>query len=1484
MSSLLREGGFVNNAGEIDEPFLNEKPAEFRTLLDSFRCGAETQNATLSDNAQDLHHATAVFMSKVTGPGSEQTSDTALFRQLLDEEVSTTTLATANEFIKEKGTNWVNIDDQGPLLKAEVASLESQLAGLENLEDAQEARLAALAEKPQMLSPAEQKELGGLQKLKRKLACPDERKVLAAAVEVMKDSAEAMQVNPAKSKQLSPETKQLRLDACEALKDLSSGLKDTINTLKEVRQASSGHDVLGLPEKLKNVRHKVKNALDVVKNKRNEAIGGAYPDKSGRVRAALQKVTIPGSKNDPITDVMSSLKTHEVNLEKGVYRERLYIQEATKGLTRASADLPEGKVRDAVSKLQAFCGDLSSRLKTIDAKLSHSPAPAGLKDLKTAAAAAIAMYRALEGQGVTSDGADKPKTQRDVFDGAMKKFMQARDDIQSEEIKRGCTEIGLAFSLLRNQSPHMASVGIKEDTLTQLKEVAMTLQSLVKKTAHSTKGLTDKIGLPSFERKKLTDMLESESDPLLTSLHWFELQAQTLAGTAKMADKVADMQAHKKGADPLGNVSDRRTESVNALVTAKDELKKAFSLVEHRFQQTDKRLAALEVTSREEFSRAQTQLSVMEKDILVLPEEIKRQEKKIHALRKFRVDNAQCREGFRKVFNQARKAANNAASLTFSQDRLTKTEIGLPCAEILQQVETSARTAAGTLREITHQDPVIYGPLQRVAIYLVLALHQELDKRTDLSPAEKDALVDKLADEFAAEIDTREFDREAFSELIKKAHQQKNDGTLQLPRDYRTVLAQPGLQWATLISDKGIAGMAKSTVSGVLRSLLGQAVDFGLPGGFLGSFLSRTRAALSVGTLVAAGIQREGHLKLTSMPGVPLPSGIIGQNRMETLKHAAMSAALTTSPEIARLAANGLGAMHDISKYGLSYAMEQARNHLAADMVVSSGITLAAAGIREGVQAGAIYASTSMTNQDEVTPSQALPAESADIAGPEITAATSTRSLNALKEFQQAQHNAAERVVEKYQLDKDALSSVPGQLNSSHDDVRMATQQEIDNCKKYQKALITQLAQAFIAKNNSPRPLSEVEDMMREEFKHASIELRNNQHWDVVQTQFSHNNQEYTSRLTPAGQMKVGEDDIFAESYQNKGVCSGSSKDTQHATNLWMSEITVADEEGKAKTLFKGVRHGILSPYGVEDEATRKTGSVAKAQEVTTAALYAKPDLLNKALAGEEVELQIVSTSLVTPGSVGNERKMLDDQMHAWQTLSKQNPVTLMVRGSDGELHQVKVRLKVAAFNFGVNEASLKAGLGQSASDKYNAAAFNQLLGQNLDPSAPPGGMVGEYLKTHPENREKVIELCQQLKEIYNKKSHHYDGGEPYKAAQRMAMLAYEIGAVPAYNCKSGKDRTGMLDAEIKREVVSQHQGRPLSKPGNPLSEYDKKLFQKVLVSGGNAEVQKYNTGVAGNKVLKELPLSALNLSHHNRIGNRDTFEQVGGLSELAKY
>lgn len=201
---------------------------------------------------------------------------------------------------------------------------------------------------------------------------------------------------------------------------------------------------------------------------------------------------------------------------------------------------------------------------------------------------------------------------------------------------------------------------------------------------------------------------------------------------------------------------------------------------------------------------------------------------------------------------------------------------------------------------------------------------------------------------------------------------------------------------------------------------------------------------------------------------------------------------------------------------------------------------------------------------------------------------------------------------------------------------------------------------------------------------------------------------------------------------------------------------------------------------------------------------------------------------------------MLDDQVSAWQALSRMNPLVLSLTGSNGELQDVEINLEVAAFNFGVNELALKFGLGQTQADGYNATALSQLLGDDLNVGAKPGGWVGEYLAqdTTTENADRVVALSRQLKEIWAAKAHNRDGGEPYKAAERVAMLAYEIGAVPCWNCKSGKDRTGMLGAELYRAAVEKDQKMVLSPPGSPLTTDSQKLLQQALLHGGHLEVQ----------------------------------------------
>ncbi|MES2741359.1 MAG: inositol phosphate phosphatase SopB [Pseudomonadota bacterium] len=375
----------------------------------------------------------------------------------------------------------------------------------------------------------------------------------------------------------------------------------------------------------------------------------------------------------------------------------------------------------------------------------------------------------------------------------------------------------------------------------------------------------------------------------------------------------------------------------------------------------------------------------------------------------------------------------------------------------------------------------------------------------------------------------------------------------------------------------------------------------------------------------------------------------------------------------------------------------------------------------------------------------------------------------------------------------------------------------------------------------------------------------------------------YASTLTPAAQMKLGEHNIFETDYHGQGVACGSTKSTNHATNLWLSEFHAAD----GQPLFRGVRHGICSPYGLKNKTARQSGALNRAREVATAALFLDQHKLERALQGETVALQLSSTSLVTAVNIAGETegRQFGEQLKAWHTLGAQQPCVLPIRDGNGVLRQVKVKLEVAAFNFGVNEAALNLKVGWGDADKQNKQALHTLLGDELHPGGIEGGWVGRYLSAQPAhpNAALVAQLSGQIRAIWDHKSHRSDGGEPYKMAQRIAMLSHEIGVVPCYNCKSGKDRTGMLDSELKREAVQLHQGAGLSSPGEKLDPQQQNLLRAVLGNSGNLDIQIRNTGAPGNKVLKKESLIGNNLSLRARIGDRAAFARNKGLSGLVK-
>lgn len=498
------------------------------------------------------------------------------------------------------------------------------------------------------------------------------------------------------------------------------------------------------------------------------------------------------------------------------------------------------------------------------------------------------------------------------------------------------------------------------------------------------------------------------------------------------------------------------------------------------------------------------------------------------------------------------------------------------------------------------------------------------------------------------------------------------------------------------------------------------------------------------------------------------------------------------------------------------------------------------------------------------------------------TAQASSRSLHGLYALQSHKLEAAHLALHGFGLgdstEAKTLHAMAEQLQAARFKTDRAVQpREMTANAKLSHDVRTVIATA-LTRAGLPAKLAQRE--AKASLQQASTRLLNQRPWQTVETRLQHNGREYSCTLIPAGQMKLGAADIFPQGYDNNGVCSASTTETRHAANLWLSEL----KDDADQTRFKGIRHGILSPYGVEDAQQRQAGALQRATEVATAALFSQPGTLQQALAGDTVTLRLTSTALVTPG-LGGESGMLRDQVGAWRALtSAPQPLTLHIKNADGELQSVRVNLEVAAFNFGVNELALKLGMGHKESDKLNLEALHQLLGLDLKPGKAPGGWVGDYLAQNPANKKQVEIMAMQLQEIWAKQSHRSDGGEPYKAAQRVAMLAFEIGAVPCWNCKSGKDRTGMLDAEIKREAIAQHQGRAPSRPGVALDPEMRELFGKVLTQGGNLEVQAYNTGAPGNKVMKQLPFgSLLNLSYARRVGDVAAWQQAQGLSTLLK-
>lgn len=427
-----------------------------------------------------------------------------------------------------------------------------------------------------------------------------------------------------------------------------------------------------------------------------------------------------------------------------------------------------------------------------------------------------------------------------------------------------------------------------------------------------------------------------------------------------------------------------------------------------------------------------------------------------------------------------------------------------------------------------------------------------------------------------------------------------------------------------------------------------------------------------------------------------------------------------------------------------------------------------------------------------------------------------TRSKNSLVNYQKDLVDVAKIVLKKSGQSDIILNDLSSKLNATFSvQDRTVKNNELSAAKSFKRNLIKIIDHEI--KSNNIQTDSATFKKNNKIFDDELKVFMNNKDWKTINTDINHNDTRYACTLTPASQMKFNgcEQDIFHDhSYNNKGISSKSSDETTHAVNLWISDI----QDDKQKSIFKGIRHGVLSPFAfAKGSKEREDGGKNRAKEVVMAALFSQPDLYKKALNNQTVSLKLSSASLLTYR--GEEVSMIEDQISAWKNLSENDVIKLNVRNENGQLQEVKIKLDVAIYNFGVNEIALKLPAAQKNMLDLNISGLTKLLGDDLSNHSKLKGWVGDYLLKNPNttNKEKIIILSEQIKTIWKEKTYLKDGNEPYKIAQRISMLAHEIGVIPCWNCKSGKDRTGMLDAEIKREAINVHQGYSLSKPGHKL-------------------------------------------------------------------
>ncbi|MDR1433029.1 MAG: hypothetical protein LBI61_01645 [Puniceicoccales bacterium] len=383
---------------------------------------------------------------------------------------------------------------------------------------------------------------------------------------------------------------------------------------------------------------------------------------------------------------------------------------------------------------------------------------------------------------------------------------------------------------------------------------------------------------------------------------------------------------------------------------------------------------------------------------------------------------------------------------------------------------------------------------------------------------------------------------------------------------------------------------------------------------------------------------------------------------------------------------------------------------------------------------------------------------------------------------------------------------------------------------------------------------------------------------------------EVNTKITP--QVDKG-----AYSESRFGRSSNAKKNTEHLVNRWVSSAEIYDEE-----VISMARHGCTRGT---DEATKELVATALASKVDVSNLEE-----NIGTKENPIQLDLANIQLMTPNKFAGDRDLPFKQMDAIKKLaegSKENPieVEVPVKDKNGKVEHRKVFVTVKdhlLLNFGCNwqmfgASPMPSVFSLKENDKRNAPTMERLFGRPLagvdraitlnsflESYNQKGkefqleneisrvakcfgddSIVGKYLKDKKnalEDRRVVALLSAQIVDIWRNNRHLNDARNPYAIQERLAVLTYKLGYAVSINCKSGKDRTGMVCAAaetLAAETLAAGMASDGSTGTNKIKivpdPYDMSMEHRTNVSAmitgsGSTDIARANTGVEGLRVI----------------------------------